>query len=344
MVEFQDYYQVLGVPREVSPDDLRKAYRKLALEWHPDRHPEGERAAAEQRFKRIGEAYAVLSDPEKRAKYDRFGEQWEHGQEFTPPTQGRRMSAEEFRRSFGGEGGFSDFFAHMFGEDLEREMGQGPRRHARFQRRGADVRADLQLALTEALAGGTRSFQVPTAMPCTHCGGVGFVGERICPHCLGVGQVRSRRTVELRLPEVPRDGLVLRLAGLGEPGVEGAESGDLLLTLRLTDDGRWRRRGADLETDLELAPWEAWFGGSADLAIGRGTVAVRVPPKTPAGRVLRLRGQGLGDGRGGRGDLLAVVRLVLPKQLNPRQEALLAELRDASAEGAGDTPTPGGAR
>ncbi len=331
MVEFQDYYQVLGVARDASEEDLRKAYRKLALQWHPDRHPEAERPAAEERFKRIGEAYAVLSDPEKRAKYDRFGKDWEHGQEFTPPPKGRPMSAEDFRSAFGGQGGFSDFFAHVFGEDLERDMGAGGRRHARFERRGADVRAELELPIGDALAGGRRSFQVPTTTPCMHCGGVGFRGQVVCPVCLGVGKVRGERTVDLRLPDEPRDGLVLRLGGLGQPGGEGGENGDLLLTLRLADDRRWRRRGADLETDLEVTPRDAWFGTSVELATGRGKAVVRVPARTPAGRVLRLGGQGLDDGRGGRGDVLAVVRLVLPARLTPEQETWLAKLRDAGA-------------
>lgn len=327
MSRFQDYYQVLGVTREASPEEVKKAYRKLALRWHPDRHPqEKERAAAEETFKRVSEAYEVLSDPEKRARYDRFGENWEHGQEFTPPTGARHMSRDEFERAFGSGGGFSDFFAEMFGDIFEREVGREPRRHARYRHRGADVSAELQVPLGELFERRKRTFQLPAQSSCPRCGGVGFVDEHVCPQCVGVGRVRTTKEVELSLPEDARYGQVLRLRGLGEPGDGGGESGDLHLTLRLVSDERYRLQASDVEADVALLPWEALFGTQVDVRTARSNVSLKVPAGTRAGARLRLAGQGLSDGHGGRGDFYALVRYVLPERLTERQRELLREL------------------
>lgn len=331
-MKFQDYYEALGVARDAAPEAIKSAYRKLALKWHPDRHPEDKRAEAEQRFKRISEAYEVLSDPEKRKRYDRFGEHWKQGEEFTPPSGARTMTPEEFERVFGGSGGFSDFFSGLFGEDLRRDFGAGARarHHPRFRQRGADVRGELELPATQAIERGKQAFTIPAASPCLRCGGVGFVDagsgkEHVCPTCAGVGQVHSQKTVELAIPENARDGLVLRLKGLGEPG-DGSPAGDLFLTLRIRSDANYRVNGDDLEAELRVAPWDALLGTRAEVRTPHGVATVTVPPETPAGTRLRLRGQGLATAGGGRGDLHAVVRLVLPANLSARQRELLREL------------------
>lgn len=329
-MKFQDYYEVLGVPRDANAEAIKKAYRALALRWHPDRHQGTAKADAEAKFKAASEAYEVLSDPAKRAKYDRFGKDWQHGQDFQPPPPGqggaRRMSREEFERAFGGGGGFSDFFREMFGEDLRRDFGERARPHARFDFRGADVRAELELPIGAALEGGVRTFQVPGQSACRTCGGTGFVGEHVCPTCAGVGSVRALRTVELRIPASVRDGLELRLKGLGEPGQGQGGPGDLYLTLRLADDERYALDGDELEVRVRVAPWTAEAGGTVDVRTARGTVALRVPAGSRAGRRLRLRGQGLSDGQGGHGDCIARLELDLPETLTPRQRELLAEL------------------
>jgi curved DNA-binding protein len=326
-MKFQDYYEILGVARDADADAIKKAYRKLALKWHPDKHPEAERAEAEKRFKQVSEAYEVLSDADKRKRYDTFGETLEHGQDFTPPPGERRMSREEFEQAFGGGGGFSDFFSELFGEQMRREAG-GDRRHARYRHRGADVRARIALDLDQAIAGGVSVLEVPATADCPRCGGVGFVGQHVCPTCGGVGHVEQRRTVELRIPSDVRDGMVLRLAGLGEAGTGGPNAGaagDLLLTLELTDGARYRWHGDDasIETDVDVAPWDVLGGATVDVRTARGTVALKIPAGTRAGARLRLRGQGLADGRGGHGDLYAVVRLVLPDDLTAEQRELL---------------------
>ncbi|NOT31976.1 MAG: DnaJ domain-containing protein [Planctomycetes bacterium] len=333
-MKFQDYYESLGVARDAKPEEVKKAYRKLALKWHPDRQPEEKRAQAELTFKRISEAYEVLSDPEKRAKYDRFGEHWKQGQEFTPPRGERTMSREEFERAFGGRGGFSDFFAGLFGDQMRHDFAEGKDGHGAFRERGADVHAELALTATQAIQRGKSSFTVPATTPCPRCGEAGFVGQHVCPTCGGVGAVRTEQRVELTIPAGVRDGLELRLKGLGEPG-EGGPSGDLYLTLRIVSDGSYRVNGSDLETDLEVAPWDALLGAKVELRTPLGVATVTVPPETPAGTRLRLRGQGLAEAEEKRGDLNAVVRLVLPKSLSPRQRELLRELAgrvDAGAE------------
>ena len=219
-VEFQDYYAVLGVAREAGADDIKKAYRKLALKWHPDRHPEGERAEAEVEFKRIAEAYEVLSDPEKRSRYDRLGQDWKQGDEYRPPEQEGRMTPEQFEELFG-RGGFSDFFKTAFGEDLRRQQAGASSRHRRYRHRGADARAEMVLTVSDAMAGGKSRFDVPVTKPCPLCGGVGFTGDHVCPSCVGVGRVHDRRTIDLTIPNSVRDGMTLRLPGLGEAGEAG---------------------------------------------------------------------------------------------------------------------------
>jgi DnaJ-class molecular chaperone len=338
-MQFQDYYEVLGVPRDADAEAIKKAYRALALRWHPDRHQGDAKADAEQRFKAASEAYEVLSDPAKRQKYDRFGKDWQHGQDFQPPPPGqggaRRMSREEFEQAFGGAGGFSDFFREMFGEDVRRDFGGRARSHARFDFQGADVRAELELPIGAALEGGVRTFQVPGQSACRTCGGTGFVGEHVCPTCAGVGSVRALRTVELRIPASVRDGLELRLKGLGEPGQGQGGPGDLYLTLRLVDDERYALlEGGELEVRVRVAPWTAELGGSVDVRTARGTVALKVPPGSRSGARLRLRGQGLADGSGGHGDCIARLELDLPESLSARQRELLSQLAAEDAGGA----------
>ncbi len=340
-MQFQDYYEVLGLPRDASDTDVKKAYRKLALKWHPDQHAGDGAEEAEQRFKAISEAYEVLSDPAKRARYDKFGENWEHGQEFEPgPTAGeRRMSREEFEAMFGGSGGFSDFFQGMFGDQVRSDFGGRPDPHARYRHRGADAKAELRLALGDALKGGKRSFRIPTRQSCPTCGGTGFVGQHVCPTCAGVGQVSRDREVHLKIPEALRNGMTLRLAGLGEPGMGDGPPGDLHVVLRLEDDGTYRLRDGVLEAVVPVSPAEAVEGCKVDVRTARGIVTLTIPKDSRGGKRLRLRGQGLAKAKGQRGDLDVVLELALPDELNERQRELLREFAEAAG-----APIRGGAR
>lgn len=341
MVKFQDYYEVLGVPRDASADDIKKAYRKLAMKWHPDRHKdEAQKKKAEEKFKQISEAYEVLSDPKKRERYDKFGEHWEHGQDFEPPPGQRTMSREEFEEMFGGLGGFSDFFRSMFGDQFRADFGgRRAARHRRYRHRGADVRATLNLSISDIVRGAKSTFTIPARTSCPTCGGVGFVNDHVCPSCAGIGQVEERKTVELKIPEDVHDGQVLRMRGLGEPGEGGGEPGDLYLTIHLTSDDVYRLRGPDVEADVPVTPWEALRGTAVEVRTPHAVATAKIPPNTRAGAKLRLRGQGLARPGGGRGDFYIVVRLALPEGLTARQRELVLE-----AGRAGPATVTGGAR
>ena len=339
MSSFQDYYQTLGVSRAASADEVKRAYRKLAKEWHPDRHPEGERDEVEQKFKAIAEAHEVLSDPHKRERYDALGANWRQGQSFQ---DAGGVDQEQFARMFrgGGGGGFSDFFADMFGDMFAGGQAQPGGRRA--PQRGADAEASVQITIGEALLGGKRTMEFSTRTVCDACGGAGRLGGRACPSCGGLGVTAQRKSIELKIPEDVRSGQVVRLRGQGRAGAAGP--GDLLLTLQLVDDDVYRSRGrGDVEGDVEIAPWDVLDGAAVDVAVRGGTATAKVPSGTRAGQKLRLRGQGLHRKGGGRGDLVLVVRFALPAELSDDQRALLKHLamtsptvRGGAAERAGE--------
>ena len=247
-----DYYDALGLKPDADADQIKSAYRALARTWHPDVHKEEGKQEAEERFKKISEAYEVLSDKDKRAKYDaiRTGgggqPQWESGPSQHDPFGGGVGS--------GGGGGFSDFFASIFGDEFRRASGR--RTHRRYSMRGADVRAELKVPLTTLVDGAEHTFAILAQTTCPDCGGTGTVeGEHICPTCAGIGQVRRNRDVTLRIPPGTRNGQTLRLRGLGEPGDGGGEAGDLYVTVRVVDSEPFRVNGDDIEADLPIAPW-----------------------------------------------------------------------------------------
>jgi curved DNA-binding protein len=336
-VEFQDYYHVLGVGRTASADEIKKAYRRLALEWHPDRHPAEKRDAAETKFKRISEAYEVLADAEKRARYDQLGQNWQQGEEFRPRPDEARRSREEFEQQFG-TGGFSEFFESVFGDQLRRQAGGG-RSHRRFRLRGADVEAEMALGVGDTIRGGKRRFEIRGRKACDACGGVGFSGEHVCATCAGVGTTTTARTIDLSIPERAYDDLVVRLRGLGEPGSEGAEAGDLLITLRIVSDATYRVVADGIEADVPVAPWEATFGAEVVVQTPTGPVSLKIPAGTKSGARLRLRAKGVAGADGKLGDFFSVIRIALPRELTPRQVELLRELGAA-----GQASVEGGAR
>jgi DnaJ-class molecular chaperone len=347
-VKFVDYYTTLGVSRTATPDEIKRAYRKLAKEWHPDRHPPHERAAVETKFKAIAEANEVLSDPEKRKRYDQLGEHWRHGQDFQPPPGGgggRTIDPEEFARMFGGRpgaggGGFSDFFAQMFGDMFAGQGGFGGTRGGRRAApRGQDVEATIAVDVGLALRGGKRPFAIQVAVPCGTCDGEGRLAAGACPACGGLGSTRGQRNVELTIPKLSRNGQMLRLRGLGEPGQGGA--GDLLLRLELVADDTFRMRGDDVEADVVVAPWEVVDGTAIEVEVADGIATARIPAGTRPGQRLRLRGQGLPKLDGTRGDLYLVVRIGLPEPLGERHKELLREL--GKADGAAGGKVRGGA-
>jgi curved DNA-binding protein len=306
-VAFRDYYEVLGVPRGASADEIRSAYRKLARQYHPDVNKE---EGAEDRFKEISEAYEVLRDPEKRERYDKFGANWKAGQDVSDASGFNGFEGfegfDDVRVDFGGGdfGGadFSDFFEGLFGG---RARGPAGGRRGRsfegFSGRGSDQEAVIELTLEEAAAGGKRRIT------------------------LGDG-----RDYEVNIPRGVRDGQRIRLAGEGGAGLGGGPSGDLFLRVRLKPHPRFRVNGRDLEVDLPVAPWEAALGATVEVPTLQGTARVKVPAGSSCGRRLRLRGEGLPSASGGRGDLHAAVKIVVPKRLKREERELFEQLADVS--------------
>ena len=305
-VAYQDYYEALGVPRDASEQDIRRAYRKLAREYHPDVNKAPD---AEDRFKQISEAYEVLRDKDKRARYDRLGANWKAGQDVSG-AGGASGFEEAFRGGDGfsdvrvdfGGGDFSDFFESFFGGQGARARGGGGRAGANgFALRGADQEATLELTLEEAAAGGKKRLS------------------------LGDG-----RDFEVDIPRGVRAGQRIRLAGQGQPGNGGGPAGDLFLRVRVKRHPLFRIKGDDLYVDLPVSPWEAALGAEVPVRTLSGTARVRVPPGSSSGRRLRLRGEGLPRTDGSAGDLHAVVTVRVPKRLSKEERELFEQLAAVS--------------
>jgi DnaJ-class molecular chaperone len=319
-VEFRDYYAVLGVSRDASADAIKAAYRRLARKHHPDLHHGKARPQAEEAFKAINEAHAVLSDPDKRARYDQLGPNGTAGTDFTRPPERPPDGWGEYRDLGGGNGAaYSDFFASLFGHPRARH-------HARQPVAGRDIETDLTLELEEASRGGRRSVTVEGLEDCRICGGTGLVEDHVCHACGGQGAIGKPRTLDVQIPPGARAGTRLRLAGQGEPGRNGGPVGDLYLVVRVRPHRLYRVSGDDLEIDLPVYPWEAAVGTEVEVPTLEGPVTLKVPPDAPAGRRLRLREKGLARRNGSRGDLYARLRIVLPATLTEEQRRLLEQV------------------
>jgi DnaJ-class molecular chaperone len=321
-VKFRDYYEVLGVPRGATDEDIRKEYRQLARKYHPDVNP-GDKSA-EEKFKEINEAYQVLSDPEKRRKYDEHGENWQAG---SPPPGwedgggrgGFRDYNDIFGRGGGQNGGFSDFFGSVFG----RRGGRSD-----FRSKGENIEAEIGLTLEEAHRGVTRTITFQSNETCSNCGGSGTKDGKPCPTCRGSGVVRRAKSLEVTIPAGVRNGSVIRLAGQGEPGTNGGAAGDLLLHVRLEPHPLFRIvDDDDLEIELPVAPWEAALGARVNVPTLDGPVEMTIRAGTQASQRLRLRGQGLNKrGGGGRSNLYAIIRIVNPPSLTSKEKELFEKL------------------
>ncbi len=284
-----DYYRVLGVERSATQEEIQRAYRKLARQLHPDVNRE---SGAEDRFKQVNEAYEVLSDPKKRARYDRFGDSWRQVPEDYDPNA---------RGPFGGRGfaeaDLNDLLGGLFGG-----LGGFGRRGSRTA--GADAEAEIELAVEDAFSGGVRRITL-TGADGTH-------------------------NVDVNLPAGVTNGQRIRLAGRGGPGSGGGPRGDLYLHVRLAPHPRYRVDGRDLTVDLPVAPWEAALGASVPFTTPGGPVQVRVPAGSSSGRRLRLRGRGLPNPKGTPGDLYAEVKIVFPPHPTDAERQLWQQLAENS--------------
>ncbi|MFC5473421.1 DnaJ C-terminal domain-containing protein [Paraherbaspirillum soli] len=285
-MEFKDYYQTLGVDKSASPDEVKKAYRKLARKYHPDVSKE---ANADTRMKEVNEAYAVLSDPEKRVAYDQLGSGYRAGQEFQPPPDWDAG----FEFSGADAGDASDFFANLFGH-----VGRG--KHARsYQMRGEDHHAKILIDLADAYHGMVRPLTLQAAQ----------IDAR--------GQVVTKeRTLNVKIPKGVKEGQHIRLSGQGGPGVGGAAPGDLYLEVHFKPNPRYRVEGRDVYEKTPVAPWEAAIGATIEVPTPGGKVQVTVPAGSQSGRKLRLKGRGIpGDPPG---DFYLVLDVVLPPATSER--------------------------
>jgi len=323
-VKFRDYYEVLGVAKTATPDEIKSAYRKLARKYHADVNPEDK--SAEDKFKEINEAYEVLSDADKRKRYDQLGQNWKSGEEFRPPPgwEGVQGGVGDFGDLFGGGGGqsgFSDFFESLFGG---RRAGRGG---AGFVMRGRDVEAEIALTLEEAHRGVKRSITFQTVETCADCRGTGSKDKKICPTCGGAGEIRRPKSLEVTIPAGVRDGSVIRLAGQGEPGSNGAPAGDLFLRVRIQPHRLFTISGEDdVQIELPVAPWEAALGANIPVPTIDGPVEMKIPAGAQGGQRLRLRGQGLNKRGGGRGDEYVKIKIVIPPKLAPKEKELFEKL------------------
>ncbi len=345
-VKFQDYYEILGVQRNATQDQIQKAYRKLARKYHPDINKTKE---AEEEFKKVGEAYEVLKDPEKRKRYDALGENWKMGQDFKPPPGWEwNFQSSPFGGSPGGgfgfktrgysgfEGsGFSDFFDMLFGNDsifggdsafdgvfggFGRDSKRGKSRYsaAQSQRsgtsRGQDQEVEVTIPLEDAYHGAKRDIRLQITESSSY------------------GQTqRSTRTLGVTIPPGLAEGKKLRLRGQGAPGKGGAPGGDLYLKIHIAPHPVFTPNGENLEVVVPITPWEAALGASIRVPTMEGLANIKVPAGIRSEQKIRIRGKGLGKKDKGRGDLLAIIRIVVPEKLNPTEKELFEKLAKESA-------------
>lgn len=358
----RDYYEILGVTRDASPDDIKKAYRKLALQFHPDRNP-GDKAA-EEKFKEAAGAYEVLSNPETRERYDRLGHE---GLEAGGGGPGGFASAEDVRRAFG------DIFEGFFGGGggiFEEILGMGGRRRGGPQR-GVSLKLDLTVEFEEMASGVEKTVDLqrhdtcgechgsgaaPGARPaecpmckgrgelfraagafslrqaCPRCGGAGRVITNPCKRCGGQGNVPGRKTIAVRIPPGMEDGERLRVTGQGEPGEQGGPRGDLYVVVHVRPHPIFQREGPHVVCELPLTFAQAALGAEIEVPSLKGPVKLKVPRGSQSGEVLRLRGMGMVDPQTGRpGDQLVQLVVEVPRKMSREQEALVQKLAGLDA-------------
>ncbi|MBL8443002.1 MAG: molecular chaperone DnaJ [Zoogloeaceae bacterium] len=349
----RDYYEVLGVNRDASPEDIKKAYRKLAMKHHPDRNPDNK--AAEEKFKELSEAYEMLSDPEKKSAYDRYGHAG------VDPSMGAGRGGQQ------GFDGFADAFSDIFGDIF----GGGQRGGRSNVYRGADLRYNLEISLEEAARGSEKTIRIPTVDECGTCHGTGakpgtqpqtcptcngagqvrvqqgfFSIQQTCPKChgtgriipdpcttcRGAGRVKGHKTLEVKIPAGIDEGMRLRHAGHGEPGVNGGPSGDLYVEIHIRQHPVFQREGDDLHCEMPISFTTAALGGEIEIPTLEGMARLKIPAETQSGRAFRLRGKGIRNVRShAQGDLMCHVVVETPVKLTERQRELLREFEEVSS-------------
>jgi molecular chaperone DnaJ len=317
----KDYYSVLGVNRNASEREIKQAYRKLARQHHPDVNP-GDKSA-ETKFKEINEAHEVLSDKKKRKKYDQYGDQWQHADQFA---QAQRQQQPFWNFSQAGNRGSSfeevdlgSLFGDLFG-------GRTKSRRVRPSR-GQDREHPIEVTLEEAYHGANRTLSLQTAEACSGCKGTGQIEGLPCSICQGSGVVSSMKRLEVKIPPGVKDKSRVRIAGKGEPGYAGGTSGDLYLVVSVKPHRLFERKGHDLHVIVPVPLTMAMLGGEVMVPTLKGNLALKIPPETQNGRAFRLTNQGMPHlGHSSRGDLVAKVSVVLPTNLSDEEKKLFEQL------------------
>lgn len=337
-MEYRDYYKVLGVDKNAAQDDIKKAYKTLARQYHPDLNP-GDKKRAEEKFKQINEAYQVLGDPGKRAKYDQLGHNWERISSQGPWNQHEYAGA---GTSHFGSSDFSDFFETFFGGrggggiNLEDILGGFGGRYA-GPVYDTNQEADIEVALQESLNGSKKLITIPSPEVCSMCGGTGYTGksapyrgrtisgQNVCPQCSGSGSVQRNKTIEIKIPRGIKQGSKIKLAGQGGMDPRTGRRGVLYLNVRIVPPGIFTARNEDLYLDLPVYPYEVMLGKMVTIPSPSGsTISMKIPPGTQNEQLLKLKGKGI-ESTSRTGDLYVRIRVSVPKDLSPREQELMEE-------------------
>ena len=316
----KDYYQILGVSRNATQKEIKQAYRRLARKYHPDLNP-GDKSA-EEKFKEINEAHDILSNPDKRQKYDRFGDQWQHAEEFARAEQrGTTRNSTSGSRIFEFSN-FGDAFGDLFGEFTTSS------KRGHYPRRGQDISYSIEVTLEEAYHGSKRTIQLQEEKLCAACSGTGQVSNRLCTICHGSGRTENLKRLEVKIPPGVRDGSKIRIAGQGQDTYPGGAKGDLLLIIKTLPHQVFERKGDDLYIKVTVPLTTAMLGGEVQVPGLDGKLALKIPVETQNGKVFRLAGKGMPHlGNSGYGAILAKVKVTLPTNLTPAEKELFEKLR-----------------
>jgi DnaJ-class molecular chaperone len=321
----KDYYTILGVNRNATEKEIKQAYRRLARQYHPDVNPGNK--DAEARFKEINAAYEVISDPEKRKKFDQYGENWEHADQFAQAAS--NTGNWNFTQQPGGgevryeEGDLDSIFGDLFSQGAS-----GFRRRSRA-RRGDDIEYQVEVTLEEAYQGSRRRITLQSEEVCKACQGTGRIQNLACSVCRGTGATAKANRLEVKIPAGVNNGSRIRLAGKGQPGSGGGQAGDLYLVVTVLPHNIFERKEDDLYIDMPVPLTVAVLGGEIEVPTLKGKVALKIPPETQNERVFRLAGQGmpqLGDST--RGDLMVKVKVQVPTGLSDKEQELFKKLKE----------------
>ena len=327
-MDYKDYYKVLGVSKGASADEIKKAFRKLARKYHPDVNP-GDRKA-EEKFKEINEAYEVLSDPDKRNKYDTLGPNWQEQFGYQPGAGRRSYAYRGSPMDYDTGGSFSDFFEALFGRSAAGGTRAGPSTtRTDYRRRAGDnIEQPVEVMLSEAFMGATRTFNIQSTEVCPLCRGTGEVGGKACANCAAQGMIARNKRIQVKIPAGVDNGSKIRVAGEGQPGIGGGPRGDLYLVISVKPDPVYERKGDDLYIDIEVDLVKAMLGGEVPVPIPDGRkLILTIPAETQNGRMFRLAGKGMPHLRAeGSGNLFARVKVVLPMGLTSKERELFEQL------------------